>query len=422
METLSPSVLEVIEYEKSNWAHGSVYDDPFYQVTADVADLLPGSVIKAEKDVVTSKYLLPPATAMSRFIYQSENLQGVRVPVSAFILWPFSPISLEDRFPIVAWAHGTSGTTAPCAPSNHKSLWQHFLAPYQLALQGYVVVATDYAGLGVHKHASGEPIIHQYMACPSHANDIAHAVTAAQEIFPELSKKFVVIGHSQGGGAAWAMAQRQVHKPIPGYLGAIAVSPFTSIYDQSEQFQSIIVAAMCEGLVSTMPRCNLSEILTEKGQHRLALAKQFSTGIASLIGILEESDLLKEGWAQNEFFQKYHSLVSNGGKEIAGPLLVIHGETDQTLSSSVCKDSVMKTFQLDASQIEFVTIPSVTHVPALSASQRLWLEWIADRFAGRKIKMGLQQYELPTARPPGSYQTEQNWYIDSATKGFHAPS
>ena len=54
-------------------------------------------------------------------------------------------------------------------PSNHKNLWQHFLGPYQLALQCYVVVATDYAGLGVAKDPSGEPIMHEHLDSASQA-------------------------------------------------------------------------------------------------------------------------------------------------------------------------------------------------------------------------------------------------------------
>ena len=120
------------------------------------------------------------------------------------------------------------------APSNYATLSQHFLAPFQLAAQGYVVVGPDYTGIGVHKHASGEPIVHEYLASPAHANHIVYAVQAAQKNFPELSQDLVAIGHSQGGGAACATAQRQVDKPVPGYLGGVAILPMTTILDQPE--------------------------------------------------------------------------------------------------------------------------------------------------------------------------------------------
>ena len=212
MDTLPTPVSEALQLERSNWSNGSVLDDAFYTVPVDSAQAPAGTLLKVEKDADTSKYLLPPATALSRFVYQSESLSGALVRVSALVLWPYSPKSQSDGFPVVAWAHGTSGTFPDCAPSHHKDLWQHFLAPYQLALQGYVVVATEYAGLGVHQRPSGQPIVHGYLAAPSQANDVIYSVQAARSAFRDLSREFVIVGHSQGGGAAWAVAQRKASK------------------------------------------------------------------------------------------------------------------------------------------------------------------------------------------------------------------
>ena len=426
MSSLPDPILQALQFEASSWANGLATDEPFYRVPDGAAKTLPGSVLKVEKDTDTSKYLLPPATAMSRFIYQSENLTGTPVPASAFILWPYSPKSQADGYPVVAWAHGTIGTSANAAPSNHKMLWQHFLAPYQLAVQGYVVVGTDYAGLGVHKHESGEPIVHQYMACPSHANDIVYAVQAAREIFPDLSKDFVVVGHSQGGGATWATAQRQVDKPITGYLGGVAISPATTFINQPEPFLSIIGAAIGPGLASTFPDFKLADVLTDNGQQGRAAVEQTGAGIASGVALLMGTDggagLMKPNWVENPLVQKYQAMISNGGKEIAGPLLVVHGEADDRLSAAVTTAAVEKTADaFPQSQLEYYLIPNVSHVPALQASQRLWMEWIADRFAGREIKHQVQRSQLSGVRPASSYQKEQNWYLEPATQFFHAP-
>lgn len=426
MSSLPEPINQALQFETSSWANGLACDDPFYQVPDDASATAPGSVLKVEKETDTSKYLLPPATAMSRFIYQSENISGAPVPASAFILWPYSPKSQTDGYPVVAWAHGTIGSSANCAPSNHKTLWQHFLAPYQLAIQGYVVVGTDYAGLGVHKHASGEPIVHQYLACPSHANDIVYAVQAARKTFPELSQDFVVVGHSQGGGATWATAQRQVDKPIPGYLGGVAISPVTTLLDQPEPFLSVIGTAMTTGMASVFPEFKPAEILTEHGQQSLAVLDQAGAGVASGIALLIGADggagLLKSKWVENPQVQKYHAMVSNGGKKIAGPLLVVHGETDDKLSSAGTTAAVEKTAEaFPESPLEYILIPNVTHVPALQASQRIWMEWIADRFAGRGVKNQVQRSQLSGARPAASYQKEQNWYLEPATQFFHAP-
>ncbi|KAL8832880.1 MAG: hypothetical protein Q9170_004700 [Blastenia crenularia] len=422
MDALPPAIQQALEYEKSNWANGSVFEDPFYKLTIETANAPPGAPLKVEADTDTRKYLLPPATAMSRFIYMSQNFHGNAVPASAFVLWPYSPKLHKNRYPMVAWAHGTSGFFPNSAPSNHKHLWQHFLAPYQLAANGYVVVAPDYTGLGVYETSSGDPIRHEYLACPSHANDVVYAVQAAQSIFHELSDSFVAIGHSQGGGAAWAMAQRQVIKPVSGYLGAIAISPFTSLFGQEEPLRSVIVAAICPGLASINDKFQISDLLTEEGQQRLKTLKKSGAGIAAGVPILMSDNLLKPDWARNEHLQSFNQAISNGGKEISGPLLVIHGESDEGISEAVTSQAVEETSELfPSSQLEYFPLLGVSHVPALQASQRLWMEWIADRFAGREVTQGVQRSSLPMARPTTSYQKVQNWYLEAATEPYHAP-
>ena len=226
----------------------------------------PGTSLEVEPDTATSKYLLPSATAMSRFMYQSGNLKDRPVPASVFILWPYSPKSQADGYAVIAWAHRRRGTPTDGPPSNHIALSEHFLAPFQLATQGYVVVRTEYAGIGVDKHESGEHIVHQYLASTSYANDVVYAIQAAQMYFPELSQDFVVIGHGQGGVATWATAQRHVDKPILGYLGGIAISPVTTLLDQPELYLSLDGSAFLLGLVSTSPDFRSDDVLAEDNQ------------------------------------------------------------------------------------------------------------------------------------------------------------
>ena len=154
-----------LNYERSLLAHGSVTDDEFYKVPANQSNATPGTLLKVEEKTDTTLYSLPPTTALSRFMYQSANLQGDPVPTSAYVLWPYQARTLPDgRYPVVVWAHGTSGLHENGAPSNAKTLTLHWMAPYPLALQGYVTVAPDYTGLGVGKTADGKDIIHQYTA------------------------------------------------------------------------------------------------------------------------------------------------------------------------------------------------------------------------------------------------------------------
>ena len=422
MERLPSFVKEVLEFEKSNWVDGSVLDDPFYDTPPEALNALPGNLLKLDKDVDTSKYMIPPTAALSRFVYQSQTLRGSKVPVSAYILWPYSPRSQQDGFPVVAWAHGTSGFDANAAPSHHKNLWQHYLCPYQLAVQGYVVVATDYAGQGVHKYPSGQPIVHEYASPPSQANDLVHSVTAAQAAFPELSKNFVVIGHSQGGGAAWGVAQRAALTSIPGYLGAVAVSPYTSILEEHGDLDNVIPVAMVPGLASAFPEFSPGDLLTAHGEKQLNMALEANAAMGSGILILSEGDNLKPDWKENTHFQQYVGLTSNGGKAIKGPLLITHGKVDPILTVAVVEKAVKRTADLfPSSQIEYVCLPNVTHEPALVASQRVWMDWIGDRFAGKAVEPGCHFRELACARPDSAQQNRRNWFLESPKYPFQEP-
>ena len=420
--SLPPPTRASLDFEESQWATGSVLGDSFYTVPQGSEDAAPGTVIKLEQEVNCSFFTIPPATALSRFIFQSKTLSGFAVPVSGFVLWPYSPRSLPDGFPIVAWAHGTSGIAPNCAPSHLKNLWQHFLGPYQLALQGYVVVAVDYAGLGVEKDGSGKQIVHEYLASPSHASDVLYGVQAAQSAFPELSEKFVVIGHSQGGGAAWAAAQRQAIDPVQGYLGAIAVSPVTNVLAEPEPILSFLAVGMIPGIAAMFPDFQPGDILTPEGEERLHLILQIggcsTTGITLLMGV----QLLKPDWMDNPFVQEYQKLTVNGGKEIQGPLLVIHGENDPNLSVDVSTKAVDDTLEhFPSSQLEFLRLPGISHVPALTASQRLWMDWIGDRFAGLQVDPKNNRTKLASARSISSYQPELHWFVEQATQFYQTP-
>ena len=419
MSRLPQPVLDALDFEKAIRVKDSVLDDPFYQVPLESSQAAPGTLLKVDKDVDTKPYLIPAGTTLSKIVYQSEKLNGIPVPVSGFILWPYAARSHQDGYRVVAWAHGTSGANADHAPSNYKNLCQHFLAPYQLALQGYVVIGTDYAGLGVQKDASGASIMHEYLASPSQGNDVVHSVSAARMAFPELSKNFVVVGHSQGGGAAWAVAQRAASNSIPGYLGAIAISPYTNFLNEESIFGPRVAATICGGIASSFPDFNPQDILTPEGEKRISVMSQTGAGVAAAIAIVHKADLVKPDWRTNPYVQKYGALTGNGGKPIQGPLLIIHGEADAINSSGTAKAAVEKTANLfPSAQLESVWLPDVGHAPALGASQRLWMDWIADRYNGLEVPLGHRTSRLTSPRPSTTYHKDQNWYLEAASQFY----
>ncbi|KAF7940723.1 uncharacterized protein EAE97_006909 [Botrytis byssoidea] len=202
-------------------------------------------MVKVQENAnLTHNYTLPPNTVVSRFIYVSESLSGERRPVSGYVLWLYILcLDANGGNQVVAWAHGTLGTTVSTAPFRFENLWNHFIAPYQLLLQGYVVVATDYAGLRVGKDQNKQSIAQDFFASSSVASDVVYPVQAARKAFPQLSESFIVLGYSPGGGIAWGVAQKDAISNIPGYLGAIAICPATSVLENPEPFGSLIAGS-----------------------------------------------------------------------------------------------------------------------------------------------------------------------------------
>ena len=422
MEELPAPIRDSLDFERSNWvSRVSVVEDDFYNPPQYSEHDEPGKLLKVDQDVDPTKYFLPPATALTRIAYLSETAKKSPVPVSAAILWPYAPKTQSDgSFPVVAWAHGTSSLTQDGAPSHHQNFWQHFLAPFQLVLNGYVVVATDYAGLGVHHDMKGDPIVHPYLAAPSHANDVVYSVKAAHTAFPKLSKDFVVIGHSQGGGAAWAVAQKAASSPSLRCLGCVPVSPTTRVLDEPDPFGSLLCLGICDGLKATLPDVDLDALLTPSGRKLSDFVRASGAGVATCAALMQPG-VIQPHFKKDKHVIEYQEMIATGGKAIGCPMLVVHGEADPRLSPENVKRGVERTRDIQPhSQIELVLLPGITHNGALTGSQRLWMEWIADRFAGRPVN-GSTFQRLESARPQDQYSIEQNWYLKQATEFYHAP-
>ena len=428
------NIAVAINFERSNWATGSVHKDAFYSSLPSNASNAPaGSLLKLEPSVNTSTYTLTSSVALSRLVFQSEDLNGSLVPSSAYILWPYAARSyptLIGSVPLVAWAHGDFGPFAECAPSHVRNLQYQFSAPYALALQGYAVLGVDFSGLGVSKQPDGTPIEFQSLTFPAVANDIFYGVEAAKATFSQLSKEFVVFGHSLGAGGAWGAAQRQAIKPVSGYLGAIAAAPGTNLTAMAPTS----VAGLYLGLLAArstktvFPSFDISNVLTEAGKNYLALASELQvcgSSLNVLLGIAKGSpsvDLLQPDWASDPTVKAWQSLAVAGGQNISGPLLILQGTLDPAAPPAVTKEFANLTCQsFPEVDLEFVSLEGVNHVPSLSAGQQLWLERIDALFAkDRSPTKGCKWTSagLDTPRPLADYTGSFNFFLEYALNPY----
>jgi hypothetical protein len=83
-----------------------------------------------------------------RILYRSTRLNGQPIAVSGAIFIPPGGAPQAGRN-VIAWAHPTSGVVEACAPSLMPDVSGMIWGLADMLARGYVVVATDYPGLGV---------------------------------------------------------------------------------------------------------------------------------------------------------------------------------------------------------------------------------------------------------------------------------
>ncbi|KAF4981914.1 hypothetical protein FZEAL_2383 [Fusarium zealandicum] len=422
-EALVDSVQNVVNFERSQLAFGGPLQDDFYTLpplmTGETAgSLKPGQILKIQPFTDPSAFAIPSNTALSRIIYTTTDFNGTVIPASAFILWPYTPRKLQnnkdpanvDKAPVVVWAHGTSGFFAPQAPSAHRGLWYAHSAPFTLAEAGYAVLAPDFAGLGISASWDGSGIPHQYHASPTTARDALYGLRAALEAFPDkLGEDFVAMGHSQGGGVAWSVAEvlakdkDEFADLSAGYKGAIAGSPTTDVFSGPSSFMLPTVGQM---LHSIFPGFELEEWLTPVGVARTRLVEEIEGGVATFQQLFLPGDgLFKPDYNETWYVKAFSELGDAGRKSFQGPLLVLQGTEDSYIPYDVTFKTVEETWEMYPDlDLEILVASGVGHVPVLDATKHLWLQWIQDRLEDRPLaEKGSVRTELKSFLPIEQY-------------------
>ena len=171
----------------------------FYSWTGALPDN-PGVMLRAE--AAPAEISVPGAGRAERMLHTSTDwLDGKSIiTVSGVVFFPKGEPP-EGGWPVIAWAHGTTGIADVCAPSAmaRSARDKAYLSAW--LDDGYAIVATDYQGLGT-------PGPHPYLQPGSEARSVLDSVRAALQRYPrELSNRVIPIGQSQGSGAVIAAAR-----------------------------------------------------------------------------------------------------------------------------------------------------------------------------------------------------------------------
>lgn len=158
-----------------------------------------------------------------RILYRSTGVGGRPVAVTGAVMFPADRDDDAKR-EIVAWAHPTTGVATKCAPTLLPDLAGSVQGIDRLADRNYVIVATDYVGLGTQDH-------HPYLVGEAAAYAVLDSIRAVRQLKDsQAGARFAVWGHSQGGHSAlFTGAAAASYAPELQLVGVAAAAPATDL-------------------------------------------------------------------------------------------------------------------------------------------------------------------------------------------------
>lgn len=353
----------------------------FYQATdSEIAGPV-GSLIRKEPRVGAAA----GATAY-KMLYRSTKPDGTPIAVSGIVIVPAGEPP-AGGWPIVAWAHPTTGVVPHCAPSLALFVFQQMAGSRHLLENGYAIAATDYPGLGT-------PGPHPYLVGDSEARAVIDSVRAARS-FPGLenSARFAVWGHSQGGQAALFTGMiAKSYAPELQLVGVAAAAPATDLSalmtDDLNTAGGRNLTAMTMWSWTRVFNAPISEVVEPTAMPTVdALANQCIEGAFDLYvrekmsAPLATTFLSVKNPATVEPWKSL--LVQNTAGNLPADIPVF---LSQGLSDGLVRPAVTETYKerlcKAGSKVRMLLMPGVSHGFIGYDSADAAADWMADRFRG----------------------------------------
>ena len=347
----------------------NVFDASFYNTPSPIPSGAPGTIIRSE----TMNAPFPESQAW-RVMYASTGINGEPIVVSGMVFAPTSPPPTEGR-PVVSWAHPTTGIEDPCAPSRSPKPYDDVQGLSEFLNLGWVVVATDYQGLGTDG-------MHPYLVGASEAQGTLDIVRAAHNMSETgASTQYFVFGHSQGGQAAlFAGQMASTYAPELQLLGVAAAAPAGLLVPLFQADKDTMAGSVLGSYAviswsdifgydeSTVVKSSLSRrvhAVSEKcvvGGSRLS---DIELGINDLIlkGRMWSADPATTSPWSNQF-----TINTAGQKPINVPLLITQGTADKIITPSTTAELTATYVALGNTNAKEQVMDGVDHMKAGKAS------------------------------------------------------
>ena len=313
------------------------------------------------------------------FLYHSTDVRARDVAVSGQLVVPRGKPP-AGGWPVVSWAHGTTGIADRCTPSQHDFWDRENAAEVRTFVDaGYAVAATDYPGLGT-------PGTHPYLVGVDEGNAVVDVVRAAHAVEDHLSRTWFAVGHSQGGQAVLFATRSAARAPELHLAATVSMAPASALNailpavislgalsDQAYAIYALI------GLTTFDPNVRLDALLGPEGVARLPVALE--------TGCIDQADAAFRQVPTARLFQIPPAELTRLDGELGrydepdaqptvGPVLVIQGTADQDVPAEATAVLVANLRKAHASVQERV-YPGLDHDGIVGPSACVQLEWFA---------------------------------------------
>ena len=347
----------------------NTFSTSFYNTPSLIPANAPGTIIRFE----TMNAPFPESQAW-RVLYTSTGINGEPIVVSGMMFAPTGPVPPGGR-PVVSWAHPTTGIEDPCAPSRSPKPYDDVQGLADFLNLGWVVVATDYQGLGTDG-------MHPYLVGASEAQGTIDIVRAARNMNETgASSNYFVFGHSQGGQAAlFAGQMASAYAPELQLLGVAAAAPAGLLVPLFQADKNTAAGAVLGSyaVVSWSDIFGYDEATVVKSSLRdrvHAVSEKCVVGGSRLSDIeLGINDLILKGrmWSADPAttapWSNQFALNTAAQSPITTPLLLTQGTADKIITPSTTAELTAMYVAMGNNQATEQVMDGVDHMKAGKAS------------------------------------------------------
>jgi pimeloyl-ACP methyl ester carboxylesterase len=357
--------------------------DDFYAVPSNLSRYKVGDLIKSEPVSELAPELR--GTVATRVMYRSVNAYGRPIGVTGMVFTPEEGRSPRGGWPLISFTHGTTGVGDACAPSKHPNLYWDVYAWLvgRLVRDGFVVVATDYEGLGT-------PGLHPWLEIDSEARAATHAVTAARQLVPDTSTQWAVVGHSQGGQAALGTSELATILQAKGLtlVGAVSLAPASHLADlaplaDAPELGWDLLAYAAASVKASEPDFDYGDmlvapLLTEMPRAEVTcdieLFGYFSATYSGLSG-------LRADFLQHPDVASWFARNEPGQRPSSTPILLLQGADDPLVPAFVTTDLAHR-LCANGDTVEYRVFAGADHDEVIRLGYDDLRHWLRKRFAG----------------------------------------